>query len=207
TGWTTTQRFISDMTDGKGADAHSDFILSSREDKAGKIIRFKIRNMVNGKTTQRFEGIGTLAADGGKVRLTAPRGQKFDLPIGTLLPTQHTMAVLRAAARGVRTFRETVFQGGDRTDLYDTSTVIGRPASAAQRAQDRAADPSGLLKDVPAWPTLVSYFPHDSTDEGADYEMAYRLYANGVVASMSLIYPNFTMKAELTRLERLAPRC
>ncbi|MEI9888161.1 MAG: DUF1849 family protein [Rhizomicrobium sp.] len=207
TGWTTTQRFIADMTDGKGADAHSDFIVSSREDKAGKIIRFKIRNMVNGKTTQRFEGVGTLATAGGEVRLTTPRGQHFTLPIGTLLPTQHTMAVLRAATAGVHSFHETVFQGGDSTQLYDTSTVIGRPASPAQRNQDRAADPSGLLKGVQAWPTLVSYFPHGSTDERADYEMAYRLYGNGVVASMSLIYPNFTMKAELTRLEPLAPRC
>lgn len=207
TGWTTTQRFIADMTDGKGADAHSDFIISSSEDRAGKAIRFKIRNMVNGKLTQRFEGIGTLAAAGGEVRMTSPRGRRFDLPVGTLLPTQHTMAVLHAATTGVQAFRETVYQGGDRTNLYDTSTVIGRPASTAQRALDGAADPGGLLKGVAAWPTLVSYFPHDSHDERADYEMAYRLYANGVIASMSLIYPNFTMRAELTRLEALPPTC
>src|SRR6195952_806872 len=144
-GWTTTQRFIADMTDGKGADAHTDFIVSSSEDKAGKLIRFKIRNLVNGKQTQRFEGTGTLAAAGGEVRLTAPRGQHFELPLGTLLPTQHTVAVLRAAAAGTHAFHETVFQGGDRTQLYDTSTVIGRPSSKAQLAEDRAADTSGML--------------------------------------------------------------
>ena len=207
TGWTTTQRFIADMTDAKGEDAHTDFIVSSTEDKGGKIIRFKIRNLINGKTTQHFEGIGTLAAAGGEVRLTSPRGQRFQLPIGTLLPTQHTIAVLRAAATGVHAFHETVFQGGDRTDLYDTSTVIGRPASVAQRAVDIPADPTGLISGIAAWPTLVSYYPHESAEERADYEMAYRLYANGVVASMTLIYPNFTMKAELTRLERLTSHC
>jgi hypothetical protein len=206
-GWTTTQRFIADMTDGKGADAHTDFIVSSSEDKPGKIIRFKVRNLVNGKTTQRFEGTGTLAAAGGEVRLTAPRGQRFELPIGTLLPTQHTLAVLRAAQAGTHSFHETVFQGGDRTQLYDTATVIGRPVGKAQLAEDHAADASGLLNGVAAWPTLISYFPHDSSDERADYEVAYRLYANGVIASMTLIYPNFTMKAQLTRLERLAPHC
>ncbi|HXC56218.1 MAG TPA: DUF1849 family protein [Rhizomicrobium sp.] len=206
-GWTTTQRFIADMTDGKGADAHSDFIVSSSEDKQGKIIRFNIHNLVNGRTTQRFEGIGTLAALGGEVRMTAPRGQHFTLPTGTLLPTQHTLAVLRAAAAGVHAFHETVFQGGDRTNLYDTATVIGRPVGKAQLAEDRAADAGGLLTGVPAWPTLISYFPHDSADERADYEVAYRLYANGVIASMTLIYPNFTMKAELVKLERLAPHC
>lgn len=207
TGWTTTQRFIADMTDGKGMDNHTDFIVSSSEDRSGKNLRFQIRNLVNGKTIQRFEGIGTLAAAGGEVRLTAPRGQHFELPVGTLLPIQHTLEVLRAANTGVHSFHQTVFQGGDRHDLYDTSTVIGRPASAAQRSLDHTADASGLLKDVPAWPTLISYFPHDSTDERADYEMAYRLYANGVIASMSMIYPAFTMKADLTRLEPLASHC
>ncbi len=206
-GWTSTQRFIADMTNGKGEDAHTDFIVSSSEDKPGKIIRFKIRNFVNGKTTQRFEGTGTLAAAGGEVQLTAPRGQHFALPIGTLLPTQHTLAVLRAAAAGSHAFHETVFQGGDSTDLYDTTTVIGRPVGKAQLALDHAADHDHLLDGMQAWPTQISYFPHDSAEERADYEVAYRLYANGVIASMTLIYPNFTMKAELTRLERLAPHC
>ncbi|MEJ1969571.1 MAG: DUF1849 family protein [Rhizomicrobium sp.] len=207
TAWTTTQRFISDMTDAKGSDAHTDFIVSSSEDKQGHIIRFKIRNLVNGHTTQRFEGTGTLAAAGGEVRLTSPAGQHFALPTGTLLPTQHTLAVLRAAQAGRQSFHETVFQGGDSTDLYDTTTVIGRPAGRKQFDEDRAADPSGLLKGVPAWPTLVSYFPHGSDDERADYEIAYRLYANGVIASMTLIYPNFTMKADLVKIERLASHC
>jgi EipB-like len=207
TGWTTTQRFIADMTDGKAQDLHSDYVVSSSEDKDGKIIRFKIRNLVNGHTMQRFEGTGTLAAAGGQVMLTAPRGQHFDLPGGTLLPTQHTLAVLRAAAAGIHAFHETVFQGGDSSDLYDTATVIGRPSGKAQLAQDRAADAGGLLTGVAAWPTLVSYFPHGSSDERADYEIAYRLYANGVIASMTLIYPNFTMKAELVRLEKLPAHC
>jgi hypothetical protein len=102
TGWTTTQRFISDMSDSKGSDVHTDFTVSSSEDKEGRIIRFKIRNLVNGRTTQRFEGTGTLAAAGGEVRLTSPAGQHFTLPTGTLLPTQHTLAVLRAAMEGRR---------------------------------------------------------------------------------------------------------
>jgi hypothetical protein len=207
TGWTTTQRFIADMTDGQGSDVHSDFVVSSSEDKAGRIIRFKIHNMVNGRTTQHFEGLGQLASAGGEVKLTSPRGQHFTLPVGTLLPTQHTLAVLHAAAAGVDSFHQTVFNGGDLHDLYDTSTVIGRAVPPAKLADDRGADPQGLLKGLQAWPTLISYFPHASVDERADYEVAYRLYSNGVIASMTLIYPNFTMKAELRKLEALPSRC
>ncbi|HEY0104708.1 MAG TPA: DUF1849 family protein [Rhizomicrobium sp.] len=206
-GWTTTQRFIADMTDGKGSDVHSDFIVSSREDKLGKQIRFKVRNIVNGKTTQRFDGVGVLASAGGEVRMSSPRGQHFSLPMGTLLPTQHTLAILRAATTGMTSFHETVFQGGDRTELYDTATVIGRPVPKDRLIDDRAADGDHLLAGLKAWPALISYFPHDSTGEAADYEIAYRLYSNGVISSMSLIYPNFTMKADLVKLEKLPSKC
>jgi hypothetical protein len=207
TGWETTQRLIADMADAEGHTAHTDFIVSSREGKDGKLMRFKIRNLVDGRTAQHFEGIGTLADAGGEVKLTAPRGGHFTLPTGTLLPTQHTLAVLHAAAAGVQSFRETVFQGGDRSNLYDTATVIGRPVAQSQLVEDRAADADGLLRGVQAWPTLVSYYPHGSLDEPADYEIGYRLYANGVMASMSLIYPNFTLKAKLVHLEKLATHC
>ena len=207
TGWTTTQRFIADMTDGKASAVHSDFTVSSSEDKQGRQIRFKVRNVVNGKPTQRFDGTGILAASGGEVRMTSPHGQHFALPNGTLLPTQHTLAVLRAAQAGLDSFHQTVFQGGDLNDLYDTATVIGRPVPKNRLNDDRAVDSAGLLAGLSAWPVLISYFPHDSSDERADYEVAYRLYANGVIASMSLIYPNFTMKAELVKLEKLPSKC
>ena len=207
TGWTTTQRFIADMTDNKATDVHSDFIISSSEDKEGHQIRFKVRNMVNGKTTQRYDGTGILASAGGEVRMTSPKGQHFDLPTGTILPTQHTLAVLRAAALGQDSFHQTVFQGGDASELYDTSAIIGKPVSKAKLADDRSADAQGLLAGLQAWPTMISYFPHNSDSERADYEVAYRLYANGVIASMTLIYPNFTMKAELVKLEKLPTKC
>ncbi len=207
TAWTSTQRFIADMTDGKAATVHSDFIVSSSEDKLGRQIRFKVRNAIDGKTTQRLDGVGVLASAGGEVRLTSPRGQHFALPTGTLLPTQHTLAVLRAALAGAGSFHETVFQGGDRNELYDTATVIGRPIAMDKLKTDQSADGDHLLAGVKAWPTLVSYFPHDSTGAAADYEIAYRLYSNGVISSMSLIYPNFTMKAELVKLEKLPSKC
>ncbi len=207
TAWTSTQRFIAEMSDGKANAVHSDYIVSSSEDKQGHQIRFRVRNFVNGKATQRVDGTGILAASGGEVRLTSPHGQNFALPNGTLLPTQHTLAVLRAAAAGLDSFHQTVFQGGDRNDLYDTATVIGRPVPKDKLKDDAAVDGSRLLAGVPAWPVLISYFSRDAEGERADYEVAYRLYANGVISSMSLIYPNFTMKAELVKLEKLPSKC
>jgi hypothetical protein len=207
TGWTTTQRFISDMTDGKASSIHSDFIVSSSEDRQGRQLRFKVRNFLNGHTTQHFEGIGVLASAGGEVHLTSPHGQHFALPTGTLMPTQHTLAVLGAAEAGRDSFHQTVFEGGDKSELYDTATVIGRPVPKDRLAVDRTVDSAGLLAGVPAWPVLISYYEHESSGEQAAYAVAYRLYANGVISSMTLIYPNFTLKAELVKLEKLPARC
>jgi hypothetical protein len=207
TGWTTTQRFIADMTDGKASSIHSDFIVSSSEDRQGRQLRFKVRNFLNGHSTQRFDGIGVLASAGGEVRMTSPHGRNFALPSGTLMPTQHTLAVLAAATSGRDSFQQTVFQGGDKNELYDTSTVIGRPVAKRSLADDHAVDAADLLTGVPAWPVLISYFEHGSSGEQAAYEVAYRLYANGVISSMTLIYPNFTLKAELVKLEKLPSKC
>lgn len=207
TSWTMAQRFITDMTNAKAESFRSDFYVTSSETKDGKVMRFKLRDSVNGKVTQRFDGTGTLASVGGQVRMTSRRGQDFALPVGTAMPTQFTLALLRAAEMGTGHMRETVFQGGDSTNLYDAVATIGQRVDARRLVDDRSADPSGLLKGLAAWPAIISYYPHDADDKPADYEMAYRLYENGVISQMSLIYPNFTLRAELVRLEPLPGSC
>jgi EipB-like len=207
TAWTMSQRFITDMTNAKAEYFRSDFYVSSSETKDGRMMRFKLRDAVNGKVTQRVDGTGTLASIGGQVKLTAPRGGSFELPVGTAMPTQFTLALLNAAENGTSRVRQTVFQGGDSTNLYDAVATIGKPVSVMRLGDDSAADASGLLKGHRAWPAIISYYPHDADEKPADYEMAYRLYDNGVISQMSLIYPNFTLRADLVKLERLPGSC
>lgn len=208
TGWSTTQRFVADMTNSEGDPARSDFIATSWESKDGTTMRFTVKNSVDGKTSQRFEGTALRASGGtSAVTLTIPRGRTFALPGGAIMPTEHTLDVLRAAAAGKTGFHQVVFQGGDKNDLYDATTVIGRMANAKELAADRANDTSGLLQHVGARSVLISYFAYGSQSTQPEYAVAYRLYGNGVVASMSLIYSRFTLKATLTKLEKLAPSC
>jgi len=208
TGWSTTQRFVADMTNSEGDPARSDFIATSWESKDGSQMRFTVKNSVDGKTSQRFEG-SVLRASGGSsaVKLTIPRGQGFALPMNAILPTQHTLDVLKAAAAGQNTIRQLVFQGGDKSDLYDATTVIGRPANAAELSGDRASDQSGILAHANARSVLISYFAYNSRATTPEYTVAYRLYSNGVVGQMSLIYSRFTLRARLVKLEKLAPSC
>lgn len=207
-GWSTTQRFVADMTNSQGDPTRTDFIASSWESKDERAMRFTLKNSVDGKTSQRFVGVATLAASGrGTVELSVPRGRNFPLPVGALLPTQHTFEVLRAAQAGESGMRELVFQGGDKSNLYEATAIIGRPATATEMAEDKDADKDSMLNGKTARSVLVSYFPYASRGSAPDYEVAYRLYSNGVVSKMSLIYSKFTLRTSLVRLEKLPVDC
>jgi hypothetical protein len=207
-GWSTTQRFVADMTNSQGDPTRTDFIATSYESKDERAMRFTLKNSIDGKTSQRFVGLATLAASGrGTVELSVPRGRNFPLPIGALLPTQHTLEVLRAAKAGQSGIHELVFQGGDKTNLYEATAIIGRPATSAEMAEDHGADKDDMLEGKNARSILVSYFPYASHTSAPDYEVAYRLYSNGVVSKMSLIYSKFSLRATLTRLDKLPADC
>ena len=207
-GWSTTQRFVADMTNAQGEPTRTDFIASTWESKDERAMRFTLKNSIDGKTSQHFAGTATLAGSGrGTVEMSLPRGRNFPLPVGVMLPTQHTLEVLNAAQKGESSIHELVFQGGDKTNLYEATAIIGRASTNTEIGEDRDADHDGMLKDKAARSILISYFPYGSRGTAPDYEVAYRLYSNGVVSSMSLIYSNFTLRATLARLDRLDPDC
>jgi hypothetical protein len=207
-GWSTTQRFVSDMTNSQGDPTRTDFIATSFESKDERAMRFTLKNSIDGKTRQRFAGNATLAASGrGTVELSMPKGKNFPLPVGVMLPTQQTLEILRAAASGQSGMREVVFQGGDKSNLYEAIATIGRPATDAEMSEDRDADKDDILRGKSARSVLISYFPFESKTSSPDYEVAYRLYSDGVVSKMSLIYAKFTLRATLTRLDKLEPEC
>jgi len=103
--------------------------------------------------------------------------------------------------------KQLVFQGGDESDLYLSTAVIGRGAAPQATSAERAVDKMGLLKNVSAWTTLVSYFADKPAADLPDYEVGTRLYANGISGSMSLIYTRYTLQATLSRLEPLVTEC
>jgi len=114
-------------------------------------------------------------------------------------------SALSAARGGQAIANANVFQGGDTSDLYYSTATVGRAVSPARLSADRVADASALLKGQPAWPVLVSYYSKGA--EVPEYEVGSRLYANGIIGSMSLIYARFTLQAKLARVEPLAPAC
>ncbi len=207
-GWSTTQRLIADMTGSDGSASRTDFFVSAWESKDGRVMRFDIGDTQAGKTRGRRRGSATLVdGDAGNVQLVVGTPAKFALPKGTQFPTGQTFAILRAARSGRRAVKHIVFQGGDPSNLNFSTAAIGHASPPAALAADRRADRNGLLKNVAAWPVLLSFYPLAARAESPDYEVATELYANGISGSMSLIYPTYTLRARLSRLEALAPHC
>lgn len=207
-GWSTTQRLVADMTDADGVLSRTDFSVSAWESKDGRTMRFAITTLKDGKSEGRQRGAASFGPDGtGHVDLAEGKPAHFMLPKGAEFPTAQMVGILGAAQGKRRWYKHVVFQGGDKSDIDFSTAVLGKPVADAELAADRAADRSGLLHNVPAWPALISFYPLGSRAETPDYEIATHLFANGINGSMSLIYPDYTLHARLTRLEPLKPGC
>ena len=200
--YNSTQRFIADMSDAQNNVSRSDFAITASEARNGRAMRFDIKNMVDGQIVELFKGSAEIGeTDAGHVSLTLPEKSRFELPQGTLLPTMQTIAIIAAAEEGKRAFNSAVYQGGDKKYLYYSTATIGRPFKTGKSEH-------AMLKGVTYWPVLLSFYPSGQENETPDYEIAAHLYANGILSSMSMIYPRFTLKAKLVKLERLpTPKC
>lgn len=207
-GWTTAQRLIADMTDANGAATHTDYFVTAWESKDGRTMRFDVSDTRNGKIITRRRGQATLDANGaGRVEYANGGRRAFALPNGTEFPTSQILDIVRAAQAGQGSLRHVVFQGGGRSSINFSTAAIGRPVDAAKLSADRATDKSGLLRGTSAYNALIAFYPLNTHAEQPDYEVATRLFANGINGSMSLVYPTYTLRATLVRLEALYPSC
>jgi hypothetical protein len=197
----TIQRSLSDVTYKDGRPIRTDFAIETWESGDGRTLRFRVRNTQDGDQPETHAGTATLSAAGsGRVAFTS-KDNGFALPSGTMFPNAFSRAMFEAATQGHDVANRTIFQGGGKSALVAASVKIGRRIEAPH---ERAKDPSHLLKGK-AWPTLISYFPENG--ELPSSEVAAPLYASGLLGSLSLIYPAFTLGAKLVRVERLPSSC
>jgi hypothetical protein len=135
---------------------------------------------------------------GGVAHFVRPDDNEMALPLDTLFPTAHTLAVLEHASKGDTFFMRTVFDGADADGATAVSAVIGR----AEPTRTASTDP--LIKDQKAWPVRMAFFPLKSDSPQPEYEMSLRLLPSGIAESMVIDYGDFTVNAVLEQIEALA---
>jgi hypothetical protein len=121
---------------------------------------------------------------------------ELDLPEGTYFPVRHLESILDAADSGKTMMAATIFTGGEPDDaLMTTSTVVG-----GWQAEDDAIDLGGLREDG-FWPIQVAYFKPSATTAEPEYEIKFSMQPNGVVRNYVIDYGDFSIAADLTRIE------
>lgn len=196
-GWTTEQRFQLRFVYAEGEAMNMTTTYATWEAKDGQRYRFNVRKLVNGELDEEVRGDAALNdSTGGVARFAKPDEMEMPLPVGTMFPTTHTLAVLDHARREESFFSSTVFDGADAEGTTEISAVIGRPGVAGA-----PADP--LLRDQKAWSVRLAFFPADSDSAAPEYEMGMRLLRNGVAESMVIDYGDFAVDAVLEKIEAL----
>jgi len=204
--WNVKQRIKLTFLRNDGEEFETDSNFTSYESKDGLALRFSVRNAQNDEVDEELRGQADLEGIGGKGRasFTLPEPRSFDLPAGTLFPTNHLALVIKHAKLGDKSVSYKVFDGARLDGAFQVNAVIGK-AKAATGPPVRG-DVS-LLRQ-PAWGVRFAFFANGDQGAQPEYEMALDLLANGVARSMLLDYGDFAVDARLIQIQAVPrPKC
>jgi hypothetical protein len=198
-GWTVSQRVRMTLYATQGGEIDTDSNFSSWESRDGKSYRFTVRNLRSGKVTEEFRGDANLEGAGHSGKATFTAGVTFDLPKGTLFPTEHMEKLIAAAQDGSMRLSRIMFDGATLDGPLEVNAIIGSPVKPAG---------GDHLTDRASWPVRMAFFPIQSQQAEPDYEVEVRLNDNGVSNRLLLDYGDFTVNAALEKIEPLPkPKC
>lgn len=212
-GWETHSRVVIDLTFRDGTTLTNQREFDSFEAKDGSTYTFAVRTTKGGVPVEAFRGTANIKPRGtGSVVYEIPpenAGAKprlitLQLPRGTLLPVRHALVFLEQAEKGQRQFRSLVFNGASTAGPRAMSTVIGPqllPGTVPPPEPESDIDKSLLA--VPAWDVNLAYYNLVDQRETPTFEVFHRYYASGITPSFEQQFDDFTIRAELDRLQRL----
>ena len=147
---------------------------------------------------EEFRGLAKLPSPGaaGTAHYSMPEGQDVALPAGTIFPTEHVADLIAAALAGDNVLNREVFDGSGEDALTKATAVIGKAKTVA------LPDAAG---EEQRWPVSIAYFAAEGDDTLPQFEIAFDLSPGGVLSNVRLDYGDFTLKADLEKLETFAP--
>jgi hypothetical protein len=110
--------------------------------------------------------------------------------------------MLTRAEKGEKLYEANIFDGTEDADRTLTTTVIiGDKNKAAAEGEDKAIGESIPGKDY--YPVSISYFDpkSDKGEEEPIYQIAFKLYENGITRDLIMDYGDFSMTGKLVDLK------
>lgn len=197
-GYALNQRFLIETATEDG-DVVSDMKLGSFESKDGRQLKFRLNEQNGDGEADEIVGEAKLGSTGGKVIFTQPADTDIDLPPGAIFPTEHTMRLIQAGRRGETFLRADVYDGSTAEDYAEIGGFIGR-TQAPEKGEEPVLAP---LKGQRSWRVRLGYFPTSKTSDTPEYEIAFRLFENGVSDDIIFDYGDYAIGAKLQKLEIL----
>jgi hypothetical protein len=200
-GWLSQQRlgFVAESDDGPGFSY--DVRFSSWESRDNTQLRFNVRSFEGSRVQDEFRGLAKLPSPGaaGTAHYSVPEGQDVALPAGTIFPTEHVADLITAALAGEHVLNREVFDGSGEDALTRATAVIGKA---------KTVKPTDGAGEEQRWPVSIAYFAAEGDDALPQFEIAFDLSPGGVLSNVRLDYGDFTLKADLEKLETFArPDC
>ncbi|MFV0296163.1 MAG: cell envelope integrity EipB family protein [Hyphomicrobiaceae bacterium] len=212
-GYTQSMRFVTRIGAQEGSSTLSDLRSSSWEDTLATAFRFSSSQYKDSKLEDATDGDArrdNINAEI-KVDLTKPEKKSLTLKRGTYFPVQHSIALLAAARKGLRTFTADLYDGSEKGDkVYSTVSFIGTENPPGYNSKLPAAPTSSALDKLRSWPVSISYFELGSGKQDAipSYELAFVYFENGVSRSLLIDYGEFSVRGTLKSIEMLpVERC
>jgi hypothetical protein len=204
-GYTLNTRLVTEIFDRENKPNVTDIRSESQEEGGGRRLKFNTSQYMNDKLGETSKGTAYRgrAPDTITVELEKPKRAQFTLTGNIYFPTQHSLAILKAATAGERRLQADIYDGSEKgAKVYETTTVIGAPLELAANAQLPAIKNSEALDAIQSWPVVVSYYERgQQKDTLPTYEVSFRMYANGVSRKLKLDYGTFSLNGELTAIE------
>ncbi len=204
------QRIVTDMLDEAGEKSLSDISASSWESQDGLRFRFSMRQRLDNKLVAEYVGNAVYPAELGQgtATISKPDEKVVVLPAGVLFPSGYMQALLDAARNGKKSMSRQVFDGTSESDYYLVVTAIGSETTgnAAQQSEETRNDKVhksvvSAVEGLSWWPVQVSYYGLEVNEGLPEFEMAFKLYDNGISADLTLDYGAFALFASLQRVE------
>jgi len=182
------------------------------ESKDGQQFSFNADAQENGGEPEQLRGTVEKDASGvAKAVYSRPDGTAYNLPQGFLLPTGHTMEIIRHARAGDHYFSAVMFDGTDADGPVEIGTFIGKKATPDELQKIAASNPKidKALMTPDAWHVRLAVFPlKDAVESEPAYEMEMLLHDNGVVSYALMDYKSFVIEQNLAALEKIpAKKC
>lgn len=209
--WTTDHRFVTEYQYAERAGMSNTSHYVAFESKDQRQFSFSSERQENGEATEQLRGSVTIAANGSAMAVySRPDNLKYDLPEGYLLPTAHTIEIIRQARAGEKFFRRVIFDGTDADGPVEISAFIGKKVTAdeiGKVAEGGNQKIDVMLLTPDAWHVRMAIFPLQASESMMpSYEMEVILHDNGVISYALIDYKTFRLEQNLSALEKLPAR-